>query len=509
MANPTPNDGLELKKTTAALRRATLDAQEARRRIAQQQEALDAHAIVAITNAKGRITHANEKFCSISGYSREELLGQDHRIINSGHHPKEFFRDLWATISCGDVWRGEICNRRKDGDHYWVDTTLVPSRNSDGEIEGYVAIRAEITDRKRYEQRLTLLASIVDASDDAIVREDLDGRIRSWNTGAERVYAYTRSEAVGQPVELLVTPQARRAEVARRSGREPFEAVHLAKGGRRIDVSLTVAPIRDASGAIVGWARISRDITERKRLTESLNQAAKLAALGELAGNVAHEVNNPIGIISGKARLLLSGGHGLSEKVEGELKKIVDQSDRVGRLTRGLLDFCRPSYSPKQATNVHQPLLRALSFVESKAGRFGIAVERELLDGLPMVHANANELEQIFLNLFLNAIDAMADSGGTLTVCSALGGEDGVARVVFSVSDTGSGIDEDALPRIFEPFFTTKAGKGTGLGLAICTGLAKSHGGELRVSSADEGSRFELALPPLVLDNDVGVGDSQ
>ncbi len=498
MRESTSTDGLELKKTTAALRRAESDALDAKHRVAQLQVALDAHAIVAITDVKGRITYSNEKFCTISGYSCEELRGQDHRIINSGHHPSSFFRELWTTIGRGEVWRGEICNRAKDGTRYWVDTTIVPSRGSDGEIESYVAIRAEITDRKRYEQRLILLASIVDASDDAIVREDLDGRIRSWNTGAERVYGYSRSEALGQPVELLITPEARRTEVTRRNGREPFEAVHLGKGGRRIEVSLTVAPIRDASENVVGWARISRDITERKRLTESLNQAAKLAALGELAGNVAHEVNNPIGIISGKARLLLTGGHGFSEKVEGEIKKIVEQSDRVGRLTRGLLDFCRPSYSPKQATNVHQPLLRALSFVESKANRRGIKVENLLADGLPTVHANANELEQIFLNLFLNAIDAM-DEGGTLSVRSGLKDGDGPERVIFSVSDTGGGIDEDALPRIFEPFFTTKAGKGTGLGLAICSGLAKSHGGELRVTSTSEGSRFDLALPPLVL----------
>jgi PAS domain S-box-containing protein len=489
-----------LHETELALRQSELDTLEARRLVLQQKEALNEHAIVAVTDLRGRITHANDKFCAISGYDRSELLGNDHRIVNSGHHPRGFFKALWATIGRGEVWRGEICNRAKDGSRYWVETTIVPSRGSDGEVDSYVAIRAEVTARKTYEQRLTLLASIVEASDDAIVREDMNGRIRSWNAGAERIYRYTVSEAIGQPVELLLAPQARESELSLREGREPFETVHMAKGGIEIDVSVTVAPIRDAEGQLIGWARISRDITERKRLYESLSQAAKLAALGELAGNVAHEVNNPIGIISGKARLLLTGGHGLSEKVSRELEKIVEQSDRVGRLTRGLLDYCRPSYHPKQPTNVQQPLLRALSFVESKASRYGIQVNRELQDGLPAVHANSNELEQIFLNLFLNAIDAMAEEGGTLTVRSCL--EDlpklGGTHVLFTVADTGSGIDEDALPRIFEPFFTTKAGKGTGLGLAICAGLATGHGGSLRASSTPgDGTEFRLLLPVL------------
>jgi PAS domain S-box-containing protein len=284
-------DITERKRAEEAVKESLATSKAALKELADQKFALDQHAIVAVTDVQGTITYVNDKFCAISKYSKAELIGQNHRILNSGHHPVEFFQQMYQTIAKGKVWHGEIQNRAKGGSIYWVDTTIVPTLSTEGKPRQYVAIRADITERKRAEEGRERLAAVVESSDDAIIGKTLEGKITAWNRGAEKVFGYSAAEAVGQPMLMLLPPErvSEEPDILARIGRgesvEHFETVRVRKDGRKITISATISPIKDSSGAIIGVSKIARDITENKRAEQAVKQslATSEAALKELA----------------------------------------------------------------------------------------------------------------------------------------------------------------------------------------------------------------------------------
>ena len=266
--------------------------------------------------------------------------------------------------------------------------------------------------------------------------------------------------------------------------------------------AVTTAPLHDPSGRTDRAVELVQEVTAEKESQRRLLKASQLAAVGEVAGKLAHEINNPTAIISAKGRLLLSDRRAeMSPKVAHDVERIVDLADRVAGIAKGLLAYGRPSIAPRTRLDPALPARRALSLVGDQANRQGVRLVDDMPATLPLVEASGPELEQVFLNLFLNALDTMPD-GGTLALAAKPNGvrlARGEAAVEIAVADTGPGVPADLRERVFEPFFTTKQdGRGSGLGLAVCQGLVRGHGGEMEIDGAPgRGARFLVRLPIL------------
>jgi PAS domain S-box-containing protein len=343
-------------------------------------EAINAAAIVAFTDPAGKITHVNESFCRISGYDKQELIGKSHAIVSSGYHPREFFQEMWRTIARKEIWRGEICNRAKDGHLYWVQSTIVPISSPNGRISQYVAIR--------------------------------------------------------------------------------------------------------------------QDITEQKQRELTMVQSAKMASLGEMAGGIAHEINNPLTIIQGKASLLLkkSQNGGLSEAYTQEhLEKIVSTCERIAKIVNGLRTFSRSGEKdPFTPIKLQKIITDTEDLCAEKFKNHCVKLEIAPVSDTT-ISCRSVQLSQVLLNLLNNSFDAISPlEEKWIHIDTAL--LDTVVRI--TVTDSGNGIPAEVAAKIMQPFFTTKeTGKGTGLGLSISRGIVEEHGGKLYLDQSSAHTKFILEIP--------------
>lgn len=434
-------DITERKQAEAAL-------QKSLKEVADIKFALDQSSIVAVTNHQGIIEYVNDKFSQISQYQPEEIIGKTHKIINSGHHTKDFFQDMWRTISQGKVWQGEVKNRTKYGRYYWVDTTIVPLLDSLGKPQQYVAIRNDITARKQ--------------------------------------------------AEVKLSKQAKELEQA---------------------------------------------LKELQNTQSQLIQSEKMSSLGQLVAGIAHEINNPVNFIFGNLKYAYEYTQKLLKIINlyqihypepvSEIQEVAENIDleflledlsklyssmttgasRISEIVTSLRTFSRLDEADLKAADIHEGIDSTLMILEhrlkSKSDRHDILVIKEY-GNLPLVECYAGQLNQVFMNILVNAIDALEENyrqennhllAPTIHIHTEMPTP---KQVIIRIIDNGVGMSDEVRQKLFDPFYTTKpVGQGTGMGLSISYQIITNrHGGSLEcISSLGKGSEFIIKIPTRLLKN--------
>jgi PAS domain S-box-containing protein len=505
--------GDDLDALTARVVALMNEREKGRRALDNQKFALDQHAIVSITDLHGDITYANDRFCQISGYSRAELLGENHRIVKSGLHPREIYERMWQTITQGRVWHGEICNRKKNGESYWVDATILPLAGVDGLPEQYIGIRTDITARKiaeaQLEEQLRFVEVLLEATPTAIYLKDKAGRYLRFNKAFETLFGIERAQWIGKTVfDLVPEPgasmmHAKDLELLATGAVQTYDASFTnRRSGEARDGLYWKAALTSSDGEITGLVGTILDITERNRFEQDLRNARRSAeaasqAKSDFLANMSHEIRTPMNGVIGMTDLALDTP--LSATQREYLSIVKNSALSLMVILNDILDFSKIEAGKLNIEAVEFPLGQSveetLKTIQARAEKKGLQLRCDMAPGLPArVIGDPVRIRQVLTNLCDNAIKFTAQ-GQVRVLVEQRALADG-HEILFTVQDSGIGIPADKQQGIFEAFTqadasTTRQFGGTGLGLTICARLVDLMGGRIWVESQPgQGSRF-------------------
>ena len=474
---------------------------------------------IYMLDPNGYVTSWNAGAARIKGFQTEEIVGKHFSTFYTEEDREAGLpNQVLETARREGKFEGEGWRVRKDGSRFWASVVIDAIKDEEGEVIGFAKITRDMTDKRQAQQALLeaerrFRILVQGVTDYAIYMLDPDGRVTNWNAGAQRIKGYAPNEIIGEHFSRFYTPEdlnagvpKRALETARETGRYEAEGWRVRKDGTRFWASVVIDAIKDDEGKLIGFAKITRDMTEKRedqlRLDESREQlfrSQKMEALGQLTGGLAHDFNNLLTAILGACELAMRNLDD-REKLKRMLDGVRGSAQRGASLTRQLLAFARAQPLEIKQIDLKQFLAEVTALVRPSL-RSNIELVTEISDQLWPADTDAAALELAILNLAFNARDAMKD-GGQLKISAhnvVLEGEpDGLRgeHVALTVADTGTGMPPEVIDRVFEPFFTTKGfGEGTGLGLSQVFGFAKQIGGGISVESKPgKGATFTLYL---------------
>lgn len=466
-----------------------------------------------ISTKEGKFIDCNQALLDMLGYaSKEDFLRIDiARDLYVNPEDRKILKE--RTERNGHVKDMEVDFKKKDGSKITVLLTGHPLINENGETVGYEGINLDITERKRIEDELReaneFFMNLIESSVDGIIAADMKGNIFIFNKGAEALTGYKAEEVIGKLHITQIYPPGIAKEIMKRLRSPDYGGVGklfpsqfdiINKEGVEIPFQLSAALIYNGTGQEIASVGIFTDLRPRlmmeKKLQEThiqLLNSEKMASLGKLAAGIAHEINNPLGGILIYSSLMMEDMSEDDPK-RGDLARIVQEAGRCKDIVKSLLEFARQTEPKKEPTDINRAINDGLFFLVNQALFHNIQIMKEFDPFLPFVKGNASQLKQVFMNIIVNAAEAMHGSG-TLTITTLPSPDKKTVLIQFT--DTGEGIPPENLTRIFEPFFTTKdIGKGTGLGLATSYGIVEEHGGRISVkSTVGAGTTFTIELP--------------